>query len=132
MTEESIRTAIAEACGLRVEVIETGGYYAVIHRNEKHPNGHQKSDSYICKESAIRKLPNYPQDLNAIHEARKAIVTTTELRVKYLNTLRAIVGKRCPKNKTGASLVTDYDLINAEAWEHAETLVKVAGKWVES
>lgn len=118
MTPDQQRIAIAEACGF-------GPY-----------------ECYDCEDGKVfgsdfgrvgrTRLPNYPQDLNAIHEARKTIVTTTELRVKYLNALRAIVARRCPKNKTGASLVSDYDLVNAEAWEHAETLVEVTGKWVEA
>lgn len=111
MTLDQQRIAIAEACGW-----EYANFNYLLHGIWQN----------------VGSFPNYPQDLNAIHEARKALVTTTELRVKYLNALRAIVARRCPKNKTGASLVTDYDLINAEAWEHAETLVKVSGKWVEA
>ncbi len=77
----------------------------------------------------LEEVPNYPDDLNAIHDARKSIITTPELRVRYLNSLRAIVGKRCPKNNVGAALVSDYDLVNAEAWEHAEAILRAIGKW---
>jgi hypothetical protein len=73
MTQAEKRVKIAEKCGLSVEVVETGGYYAVIHRNEKHPNGYQKSDHYISKESAVRKLPDYFNSLDAMHEAEKIL-----------------------------------------------------------
>lgn len=117
MTPDQQRIAIAEACGWKntYRGSKAGSVYGFKDGNHR-----------------FHSVPFYPSDLNAIHEARKALVTTTELRVKYLNALRAIVARRCPKNKTGASLVTDYDLVNAEAWEHAETLVKVTGKWVEA
>lgn len=125
MTPDQQRIAIAEARGYSRFYVDEDesmpGRYGMEFDGWKTPSGRLTTT-----------LPNYPQDLNAIHEARKVLVTTTELRVKYLNTLRAIVGRRCPKNTVGAPLVSDYDLVNAEAWEHAETLVKVAGKWVES
>jgi len=45
-------------------------------------------------------------------------------KVKYLNALRDIVAEKCPKNKVGVSLVSDFDLITAEADEHVRALVK--------
>lgn len=46
-------------------------------------------------------------------------------RVAFLNALREIVGRRRPRNKSGAALVSDYDLLwssddeRAEAWRRA-------------
>lgn len=53
----------------------------------------------------------------------------TELRVKWINTLRDIVGRDCPKNKSGSSLVTDVDLMTAPAEKRAEALLKTLKLW---
>lgn len=52
-----------------------------------------------------------------------ALGATQAERVAWLAALRAIVGRRCAKNKAGAALVSDFDLIwstedeRKEAWE---------------
>lgn len=69
-------------------------------------------------------VPNYPEDLNAMHEAKKATLITTalQLRVKWINQLRQIVGRRIDKP-------SDIDLVNAEAHEQAEALARALGGW---
>lgn len=76
-------------------------------------------------------VPNYLADLNAMHEARAVIRDNTELRVKYLNALRRIVARRCPKNKSGMSLVSDFHQLDATAAEHAEAFLSTLGLWKE-
>jgi hypothetical protein len=46
-------------------------------------------------------------------------------RVELLTALREIVGRRCRKNKSGASLVSDYDLVVCEDSELKEAYQKV-------
>lgn len=47
-------------------------------------------------------------------------------RVAFLSALRDVVARRCPRNKVGTPLVSDYDMIwsddseRAEAWEKAK------------
>jgi len=36
-----------------------------------------------------------------------------EQRVKFLSSLRSIVGDKLPKNKAGQAVVTDFDLLTA-------------------
>lgn len=54
---------------------------------------------------------------------RDAINAHQAERVAFMAALRAIVGRRCAKNKAGAALVSDFDLVWAtederkEAWE---------------
>lgn len=47
------------------------------------------------------------------------------LRVKWINSLRAIVSRRVPKNKMGNPLVNDVDLMTATAEEMAESFKKL-------
>jgi len=55
-------------------------------------------------------------------DARRA---TQAERVAFLAALRDVVARRCPRNKVGTPLVSDYDMIwsddveRAEAWEKA-------------
>lgn len=49
-----------------------------------------------------------------------------EVRVKWVNKLRAIVARRMPKSKSGVSLVSDIDLILAKLEERQEALNYIA------
>lgn len=65
---------------------------------------------------------------NFLTVLRRKLINTQELKVKYLNTLRATVSKKCPKNKMGAPLVSDYNLLDAEPEEICEAILKVFEK----
>ena len=52
-----------------------------------------------------------------------------ELRVKWINTLRDIVGRDVPKNKSGVPLVSDVDLLASPAAKRAEALLKTLKLW---
>ena len=107
MRKQQQQIAIAEMCGWKSETIFTC-------------NG---IDGFETEP------PNYPNDLNAMHEARRACINTLELRVNYMNTLRKIVGRRCEVNKVGTPMVSDYDCVDATAAEHSETFLRTLGKW---
>jgi len=64
-------------------------------------------------------LPDYTGDLNAIYKARSIIRNNTALRVEYLNQLRRVIG----------GLVSDFDLLDARAAQHAEAFLKTINKW---
>lgn len=49
-----------------------------------------------------------------------------ELRVKWINALRVIVGRRIPKNKAGASLTSDVDLVLSTLEEQQEAVSKIS------
>lgn len=67
--------------------------------------------------------------LDEIYEAYREIGLldrdNLKLRVKWVNTLREIVARRCPRNKVGSPIVSDTDVILATAEEHEEALNKV-------
>ena len=82
---------------------------------------------------AMSKLLNeeynfYAYQLDNLQIARRKLLTTQALKVRYLNTLRDIVARKCPKNKMGSPLVSDYDLLDAEPLEICEALLKIFEK----
>jgi len=67
----------------------------------------------------------YLGDMNQIHYLRVAVCSTQQRKCDYLTNLHDIVARRCPKNKVGAPIVSDYDKINASFDEHLEALACV-------
>ena len=55
--------------------------------------------------------------------------TKLELRVKWINNLRSVVGRGMPKNKGGVALVSDVDLLLASTSQRAEALIRTIGTW---
>lgn len=104
MTPEEINRAISESLGKRY---------------------HKPTHEEIASGSYYQYEPDYFNDLNAIREARLAILTTPELKVKFLNTLRTLL------LLPGAHLISDYDLLNAGPDKQSEVLVRTINKWVE-
>ncbi len=64
-------------------------------------------------------------DMNLIPDARDRVCSTQQRKCDYLTNLHDIVARRCPKNKVGAPVVSDYDKINATFDEHLEALACV-------
>jgi hypothetical protein len=50
------------------------------------------------------------------------------IRIKWSNSLRKIVGRRCPMNRVGASLVSDIDIALATESERLEALEAIKPK----
>lgn len=77
--------------------------------------------------------PGAEHTLVTAAKARAILVSGTADRVKFLNALRAVVGRResIPKNKLGFPMVTDYDIVDSTASEQVEALLTMHGKWVK-
>lgn len=75
------------------------------------------------------RIPDYAGSVDAIRSLLLRIADNRELRVKFVNHLRSVVGRRMPKNKMGAALVTDFDLVLAGPDEQCEALCKALGLW---
>lgn len=99
MTDDEIRIAIAEACGLSTKKEQLGGIF--IYRDK---SGNMQAA-----------LPNYPKDLNAMREAEKTL-NVFEL-TRYFSELRDI----CFANKN--------DAIIATAKERSYAFLRTLGKW---
>ena len=91
------------------------------------------TDSMIpsCKNPELF-IPDFYYDMYAMHAARKQLINTQELRVRYVNFLRDIVARRMPKNKVGVAMVSDVDLLLAESNEHCEAILRALEKWEET
>ena len=111
MTPEQQRIAIAEACGLT-------NVAPMIVKNVKH----EGDDITVGIWSDDGWVPQYLNDLNAMHEVEK--VLTPEQLVDYCAfRLRAATGEGC---------VTDYKMIRATATQRAEAFLRTIGKWEEA
>lgn len=115
--EIKIRVALAELCGWK-------GCTDMNCCWRKCQHLHKDGVVGFPEPYSTSRYPDYPADLNAINQARQQLITSVPLRVKYLNALRSIIGKRMPKNKAGAAIISDYDLLDASAKEFSEALLK--------
>lgn len=113
MTPEQQRIAIAEACGwydFGTTAPERGSLeFRIIGRNQ------ERMDRRI--------IPDYLNDLNAMHEAEKCIpadrLTKYKLHLQYVTS--------GAWNSAGQA----YEQHNAEAWHKAEAFLRTIGKWKE-
>ena len=97
MNPEQQRVAIAEACGKW-------------HSGWPH--------EYMNQADRLRHIPNYLNDLNAMHEAEKGLVRLQW--VSYLRRLQTL----CDESVTWP--------IHATATQRAEAFLRTIGKWEES
>jgi hypothetical protein len=91
MRDEQINIAIAEACGWKEE--------------EFGPSWYQ----------SCTKMPDYCNDLNAMHEAEKRLLSGYWMR--YCECLNCLLGKSV------------YASVHATARDRAEAFLKTIGKW---
>lgn len=107
MNTEKQRIAIAEACGWKYQPYRSG-YPAVWIRPDGFPMSHRNTD-----------LPNYPADLNAMHEAEKVVKLSGPGSLPYRQELEIIC------HRTG-------DLpVFATAAQRAEAFLRTINKWEE-
>ncbi len=101
MTPEKQRIAIAKACGAKnIRIVDMGSRIVADFPRYSH-----------------RYLPDYPNDLNAMHEAEKVIGFDEEIKGQnYRNMLFHLVSVR--------PLV-----VHASASHRAEAFLKVLGRW---
>lgn len=89
-------------------------------------------DQGIAWTSLPDHFPDYLNDLNALAQARNEKINTIELKIKWVNILRDVVGKTCERrNNLGNPLVSDVDLLFATTEQLAETFIRTIGKWKE-
>lgn len=74
-----------------------------------------------------------PDSLSFLHDLAKQLELhdrdNLEKRVKWINNLRKVVGRRIPKNKSGTALTSDIDLMCATGEEMCEAILRTFGKW---
>jgi hypothetical protein len=107
MTTEQINTAIGEACGWTQKSSHFGG-----------------SEGIWTDQSGVdhTKLPDYCNNLNAMHEAEMCI--PEDKQALYDTHLVAIVGK-----ETGLIPSLQFRCIHASAKQRAKAFLRTVGKW---
>lgn len=113
MTLEEQRIAIAEACGWKHWFDGVANRW----KNEKAPYGFQIHPGVKEEE-----LPNYPEDLNAMHEAENTL--NEEQQIKFCIELRKCAfGTR--------NQVQMFYAYHATAAQRCEAFLRTIGKWKE-
>ncbi len=109
MTETEMRIAIAEFCGWSKFMMGTGV-----------PPGHEKDWS-----DWVRPIPNYPHDLNAMHEAEKFLKLENGSIRTYLYELEkvCVVSGDDVRNR-----LQQLKYVSATASQRAEALLRTIGK----
>ena len=111
MNAEKQRIAIAEACGWKDVLFH--GY-------------HGKDDVRGIFNGQVRtRIPDYPNDLNACHEA---VQTLNRLQLqKFKKHLQDVCSKQSPGK--APMYLQDYELIHATARQRAEAFLRTLGEW---
>jgi hypothetical protein len=120
MTPEQQRIAIAEACGWTATVDDDQFWRAT------RADGSMTSDLW-CSMSSVWNvgIPDYLNDLNAMHEAEK--VLTEEQDLEYSEALEQVVEGRFVTNNAEDM----RRLRSATAAQRAEAFLRTIGKWKE-
>jgi len=143
MTDQEMRIAIEEACGLKVFVLhklyhDPFGYYrenANGYTNDiekawhvtaevaaKYVNSRKDQPDRVIAEHAP--TPDYPNDLNAMHEAINSL--PEELQFRFTEKLESVIKPLCGKPWTWIWLCA-----TATARQRAEAFLRTIGKWKE-
>lgn len=125
MTPEQQRIAIAEACGLIVKDVPIVPALIDVTRCYLTPRAFAEYRKAYPSGSIPRRLPDYPNDLNAMHEAEKAL--GPEAFLKYQEHL-AFVVVTVDKLFSRASGPGNF-VISATAAQRAEAFLRTIGKW---
>ncbi len=119
MTPEAQRIAIAEACGWKFRREFTNSVGGLVKEWIKEGIG----------SAMIWELPDYLNDLNAMHEAEKAL--TGDDRSKYFDFLSLLSCDGRPKAKTKEDELWEMSWFccRAPAAQRAEALLRTLGLW---
>lgn len=116
MTDQQMRVAVAEMCGWRRLELP----HPIFVKAWEHPD-----HPYAWREE--KELPDYPNDLNAVHEAEKLMLKTEKQCAECAVALASLC-KGFPYDPFHG---TAGYVWHATARQRCEALLRVWGKWVE-
>ena len=111
MTAEQQRIKIAEACGWKTETRRAMGYGGVTNAIQY----------YWEKNGCIDTLPDYCNDLNAMHTVEQSL--TDEMKREYIKQLVAVVNE---------SEWSKWPTAHATATQRAEAFLRTLDKWEDA
>jgi len=117
MNKEAQRIAIAEACGWKI----TNGYLAKGDMPFVHVGTLVTTWEQLDRHD-LTSIPDYLNDLNAMHEAEKSRLTTMGERGDYVIQLGAVVDKAGWKDH-------NFMITHATAAQRAEAFLRTLGLW---
>lgn len=137
MTEQEQRVAIARLCNISDEQIQRWIDYEEAERQFR--CAEIQEEEYYRRHLRVEPaptLPDYPHDLNAMHLAELACLSTGNNRLNpdegeesdwdhYIWELERIVGRGCAEEEIYAFA------INSTAAQRAEAFLRTVGKWRE-
>lgn len=104
ITDTDLNTMLAQACGwTNPDVLCQAG--------DMHPPGSGR----------LEPPPRYCSNANAVAEARRVLLTTQELKVKFLNCLGSVIVR------SKFRLVSTYDVVDSSPHDQALALVRALG-----
>lgn len=129
MTDQEIRIAIAEACGWKWHESDTVPYLGYWEHGNKEQPEYTRSRWLQKCEKWDDGIPEYLNDLNAMHEAWDTL--SQDLKIKFHLALKQIV----QRDLTILTLEPIPDILlecyasNATAAQRAEAFLKTKGLW---
>lgn len=114
MTPEQQRIAIAEFCGWTSIMNHPVGLVGF------HPQAEGESLGF-CQDKTIYLIPDYPNDLNAMHEAEKTL-PELQRQLYYSELIRVLI--------KSINSYNFYDILTATSQQRSEALLKTIGKWI--
>lgn len=118
MKPERMRVVIAEAVGWQ-QINSTG----------EHPVGFDPNITVGPAIARLNTVPNFPFCLNAMREAKLALLNTPELKQEFLEIFSQIVPEEVSDLDPVESM---WRMTSATALEQCEALIRTLGKWEES
>jgi hypothetical protein len=125
VSDNEIRIAIAEACGWRRQISESA-ILGIIATQWFKPDG-TKAHSHEVSGNALGYIPDYLNNLNAIHVAECLLVQQDKW-VLYLNTLREVICADADE-PVNSDAETVYQMVTAMPGQRAEAFLRTLGKW---
>jgi len=117
MNKSKQKVTIALACGYKN--VGSTGFANPNWKSWEEPTGKR-----------VASLPDYPNDLNAMHEAEKAITMHPDFEYKYGETLaRATIGKEFEDEGFAPNGWGYFSVLRATAAQRAEAFLKTLGLW---
>lgn len=130
MTDQEIRIEIAECCGWKWVGMHGSKKHGYWYLNLKQENMPIAESGKFGGATPSYSLPNYPEDLNAMHEACQTL--GYDQSAQFVNELVRVImgtGEKPSEEYLKSPLSSIRMAVNATAHQRAEAFLRTVGKW---